>query len=424
MSKKFYFFLSVIALLGVTALTSCCSDEPVVPPVQPVADEAPASRSVSDAEAIALALAEGRGGESRFGEQVFVDGVVALTESNSRSGSDTLLYAVNYADNKGFVLVAAPLAAEPIIGYTEQGTFDEAKAAENPGFSFYLDAAKSYVVSRDTIGTKIIIDPSSPIETWQRIPFKIWTEWGRSFPEGEYCDNGDAGCTQVAMAQMMTYLQKPTSMQYTYSNRDINSENLNWENLARHTKSITLGIFSANYAGQIHIDECPADEAAHNTIARVCRQLGELNGAEYNKVKDGGTIASIESANQTFKSLLPNNAISPIKQFAATEYEAIFNSMVNKDVVLLIEGLDSSNRKHAWVCDGGERIIVTQRLALAGGGYETVEISRKTYFRFNWGWCGAENGNFLAGVFNSPMISTTEMRGTYDQNVRYFSVHK
>lgn len=93
-------------------------------------------------------------------------------------------------------------------------------------------------------------------------------------------------------------------------------------------------------------------------------------------------------------------------------------------LVLFLEGQDSANRKHNWVCDGGERIIVTQKLALAGGGYEEVELSRKTYFRFNWGWCGSENGYFLAGVFNSDMISTTDVRGTYGQNVRYFSVQK
>ncbi len=412
-------------MLSAVALTACSSDEPLPAPAPvPDADGVAASRSVSDAEAIAIALAEGRQGESRFGEQVFVDGVVALTESNSRSGSDTLLYAVNYAGNKGFVLVAAPLAAEPIIGFTEQGSFDEAKAAENPAFSFYLDAAKSYAASKVGIGGTVIPDPSHPIETLQLIPFKIWTEWGRSFPEGKFCPNGNAGCTQVAMAQMMTYLEKPTSMQYTYAGRDINSENLNWEALSRHAKSITLDRYSSIYAEQAHIEECAADEAAHNTIARVCRQLGELNHAEYFETGKRGTTATIEAANRTFNSLLPTNEVSVIKQFAASDYESIFNYMVHNDVVLMLEGKDSSNNKHIWVCDGGERITVTQKVILAGGETIEVEISRKTYFRFNWGWCGAENGNFLAGVFNSPIISTTESHGTFDQNVRYFSVHK
>ena len=424
MKKTTLCFLSC-ALLAGSLLTACSSDEPLPAPA-PAPEGVVASRSVADAEAIALALAEGRQGESRFDEQVFVDGVVALTTPGSRSGSaDTLIYAVNYADNKGFALIAAPVAAEPIIGFTEQGSFDEETAAGNPAFSFYLDAAKSYAASKISIGGGgITIDPSKPVTTYQTIPPRIWVEWGRSYPEGEYCPNGDAGCTQVAMAQMMTYLEKPTSMVYTYAGRDINSESLNWSVLAQHTKSIMLGIFSSNYAGPAHIEECGADEATHKTIGRVCRQLGQLNGAVYRTTGERKTNATIEAANLTFRNLLPNNGTSAIKPFAAADYESIFNNMVLKDIVLFLEGQDSANRKHNWVCDGGERIIVTQKLALAGGGYEEVELSRKTYFRFNWGWCGSENGYFLAGVFNSEMISTTDVRGTYDQNVRYFSVQK
>ncbi|MBO4977443.1 MAG: Spi family protease inhibitor [Muribaculaceae bacterium] len=151
MKKTTLCFLSC-ALLAGSLLTGCSSDEPLPAPA-PAPEGVSASRSVADAEAIALALAEGRQGESRFGEQVFVDGVVALTTPGSRSGSaDTLIYAVNYADNKGFALIAAPVAAEPIIGFTEQGSFDEETAAGNPAFSFYLDAAKSYAASKVSSG--------------------------------------------------------------------------------------------------------------------------------------------------------------------------------------------------------------------------------------------------------------------------------
>ncbi len=285
--------------MGVTTLASCSSDEPTPAPAPvPAADGVAASRSVSDAEAIALALAEGRQGESRFGEQVFVDGVVALTESNSRGGSDTLLYAVNYAGNKGFVLVAAPLAAEPIIGFTEQGNFDEAEAAENPGFAYYLDAAKNYASTKVSIGGGgITIDPSRPIETIQNIPPRVWSSWGQRYPEGIYCPNGIAGCVQTAMAQMMTYLEKPKTMTYTYPERDINSETLNWSEINNHVTSLNVSSYTNNPAIEAHLASCGASETVHKTIGRLCRQLGYLNSANY---KPTSTGTSVYAANETF----------------------------------------------------------------------------------------------------------------------------
>ncbi len=410
-------------MLSAVALTACSSDEPLPAPAPALAaDGVAASRSVSDAEAIAIALAEGRQGESRFGEQVFVDGVVALTESNSRGGSDTLLYAVNYADNKGFVLVAAPLAAEPIIGFTEQGSFDETEAAENPGFAFYLDAAKNYASTKVSIGGGgITIDPSRPIETTEVIRPRICVAWGQSYPEGMYCPNGISGCGQTAMVQMMTYLQKPTSIQYTYSGRDINSENLNWAALCQHEQSINVTSFTNNSTIISHLGSCASSEDKHKTIARICRQLGEMNAAKY----DNGSSVKIEAVERTFRALLPQNTISQQIAFSSNNYNNIYNYIASHQSVAYVRGeIEGTTTAHAWVCDGGKCIKVTQTLTLAGGGTETIEISRKNYFHFNWGWCGAHNGYFHAGVFDPENPSRSTSIGNFNYWVYLIHVVK
>ena len=421
MKKTTYFFLSCALLTG-SLLTGCSSDEPLRAPA-PAPEGVAASRSVADAEAIALALAEGRQGESRFGEQVFVDGVVALTTPGSRSGlADTLIYAVNYADNKGFALIAAPVAAEPIIGFTEQGSFDEETAAENPAFSFYLDAAKSYAASKISIGGGgITIDPSKPIETTEVTRPRIWVSWGQRYPEGIYCPNGISGCVQTAMAQMMTYIGKPTSMTYTFEERDINCETINWTTLSQHYLSLNVSTYTNNPQIDAHLSSCEAAEAAHKTIGRICRQLGKLNNAAY---LPQVTLSNVYIARNTFASLLPQNDVSSVCSFSEANYESIYDFLATHSAVALIAGTKSgASYGHAWVCDGGKRIKVTQKVALAGGGYETIELSCKSYFSFNWGWCGQYNGYFLAGVFD-PTNNTTNGEGAYNSSVIYFYVQK
>ncbi len=124
-----------------------------------------------------------------------------------------------------------------------------------------------------------------------------------------------------------------------------------------------------------------------------------------------------------FKRLLPNNSISEVNSFSSSGYESIFDYIASHNVVTFVAGWNGTGDGHAWVCDGGQRITVTQRVALAGGGYQTIEISRKTYFRFNWGWCGKHDGFFIAGVFN-PTKDSDNTYYDFESNPIYFHVEK
>ncbi len=194
--------------------------------------------------------------------------------------------------------------------------------------------------------------------------------------------------------------------------------------MLEHSNSINVTSFTNNPDITNHLNSCGASEAAHKTIGRICRQLGKLNGANY---MPGFTGANIIVARRAFCSLLPNNYVSAIDSLKSTDCESIYNYIASHKVVTLFAGYDSPDkairRGHVWVCDGGKRIRVTQQVALAGGGTETVELSRKTYFSFNWGWRGSYNGYFFAGVFD-PHNNTTNGDGAYKYDVIYFHVQK
>ena len=72
------------------------------------------------------------------------------------------------------------------------------------------------------------------------------------------------GCVQTATAQVMSYLEKPTSITLTYPNRDKNVETIDWSKLKQHKKS------------SFNCWDCPLTNEEHLVLARLCRQIGFL----------------------------------------------------------------------------------------------------------------------------------------------------
>ena len=78
--------------------------------------------------------------------------VHAVLGDQSRSGSaDTLLYAVDVEDNGGFILVAAPKSAEPIMAIIDEGSFCDPENFNNEPYQETLDQIKNYVASKNKI---------------------------------------------------------------------------------------------------------------------------------------------------------------------------------------------------------------------------------------------------------------------------------
>lgn len=126
--------------------SSCSNEEGIIPPSSP---EKAASELRTPEEAIALAdnlfasRTEGTRASSRT-----VKAVSIIGSASGRSASDTLIYAINYADNGGFALVSAVPEGIDIIGYADEGNFDVEKIEPGSNVEYFLDAAKNYVSAR------------------------------------------------------------------------------------------------------------------------------------------------------------------------------------------------------------------------------------------------------------------------------------
>lgn len=433
-------FLS-LAILAVM-VAACSNEEPAMVADNAAAEQGVVKVSVEDAIRIANQAAEafdaksGRGVSRRASSAAMVD---VLGAKNGRSGGvDTLLYMVNYDNLQGYAIVSASYAGETLLGIVDEGEFNALEAAQNPAFSYYLANAQNYAAS--TLGAsfgggKVPVTPGFIEETRyvnEDYPVKVNVKWGQRYPEGYFCPNKVSGCVQTAMAQIMSYLKLPTSINLTYPERDVDVQALDWDAMTLHKQSVSTTNQSLISS---HNANCEASYASHMAIARLCRELGYRNNASYYQ---NATGAFDYKALQTFRQLVPEKEISNLVSLG-TDYATLFEAI--KTGIGYIGGYDINDEGgHAWVIDGGRRIgkIVTVSgpgtIGIDGKEHPYVNDYTTYYYHFNWGWNGTDNGYFVMGVFDtskgeeSPgqlvVAPGTGGRANYDfsNSVAYFIV--
>lgn len=419
--KKFIFLLSLMSIL------ISCSDDYV--PSNPAQEQSSRIRSIADAVKIAESL-NNSGYSSRAPRSVEKNAVKVITRSSSRSSSDTLLYVVEYGEDAGFVVVSAPKSVEPVIAVIENGSYES--AISNDEFRYVMELSEEFVFDGLSGDSAIRVLYADTTFVTEHTPNRVNVCWGQYWPENIYCPNSKAGCAPLAIAQMMSYLKPELNMVYTFPERDINSETINWDLLLTHRTS-SYEMYPTEEDISLHNSDCNASETAHRQLARLVRQIGVECCSEYLFDHVG-----IENTTST----LEENAINALFYFfPEQQYDHAFGSnftdlynLLKEDGVATIFGYQfiyGSKLGHAWVADGtlcfGTR-VTHYMLNDETGEYEELFHSDQwtsKYLHMNWGWSGRCNGYFLLGVFKPGRTfdwtdRTEELDFSHDTYYYYF----
>jgi len=324
------------------------------------------------------------------------NGVYTVNSSSNitRSGesnNDTLLYVFNFSDNEGFVVVSANRNTEDVLAITESGTYHPNTESDNPGFNEFMKMAKSYVQNaKDTL-------PKTRDSYWKvecdtleysRIEAKIPVTWGQGGIAGAYCSNNTAGCGPLAMAQIMSYYQHPSSFTYTFGNRDINYESVNWNQINQHI-----------HTGSHPYPLCNGNSNLDKTIGRICRELGCKAHSSYNSNGTTGT-----SPGAIYDVLTYYGYTMPGFHSIPNNENSFMNYLV-EDKLIIMAGNRQDDTGHFWLVDGGYHIKTHSVLYSSQNGINWVYyydwITNQTYNHINWGWDGICNGLFLYDIFNA-----------------------
>ena len=130
-------------------------------------------------------------------------------------------YHVFNFENGGFVIVCADLRGTPILGYSDEGSFDFENGA--PATREWI---QHYMQQLDVIEAKSIAVSEKNIAAWNMntkrsnvrgVSSLLETKWNQSYPFNMLCpehSHGDhghtyTGCVATAMAQVMKYWNYP-----------------------------------------------------------------------------------------------------------------------------------------------------------------------------------------------------------------------
>jgi len=444
-----------LVAIGV-GLQSCSDDGPGIPYTDSAEKESQVKnllmRSPEEAIDIAQRAWEDFYGDeastaSRSGRRCVIDygrpvEVVRGAKSRGGSGSDTLLYVVNFADDGGFAVIAAPRHADELLAVTSQGHYypeSQPDQEKVPGFEMWMENARAYasiLLPKDTLnnfqydslfpsypggsgGSGTIITPPITRDTTKipdpddpgRLQQKEWNDttykcifnrqlpgsWGQgkgwvgdlsNTPESYYFSNGACGCVTVAIAQICAYYREPSQV-YLIRPGVGQLFPLDWDKMVKHQAYPEIGYNS-------ELGNCKNEDvtASHIMIAKFCKAIA--NWSDATQTNDGTSINK-EKALESLKSLLSRNVSSDWIAYTSYDYPA-------KGQLFLMRG-DGNKGGHEWVCDGTRYVeyihyFATRPNSSSQWQIQTSEPGRSIMLHYNWGWYGECNG-----WFNQKVIS-------------------
>lgn len=296
------------------------------------------------------------------------------------SVGDTLLYLVNFENDRGYAILSAVDYLSPILAIVDTGSIDmgalrHASLFPNKLIRFYSGTMPGDGDDNEDIFNPWDRDPGGPSYNWGPVAPLLRSKWGQGAPFNNAFDvdpeTGERylpGCTAIAAAQILAYSQD-VSLRDEYG-----IETSTWDDFCR----------------------CPNDTSAirDTDISIFIRRVSEEINAIYDIFGTGETFAWPLSAKRYFQRLGYENA----KRYIFYNEQEIIKSLNSRKPVL-IGALDEAIEEggHSWVIDGKYSTVMRVNDAPV----------QSLLLHCNWGWRGLCDGYYVSEAFNlaSGMVS-------------------
>ena len=297
---------------------------------------------------------------------------------------DMQLAYTHYADNGlatmyvfnfegGYVIVAADDSSSPILGYSEQGSFDVQNVPD--GLRFMMKehsrsiammmeqgvASSSDIASRwknlETYGY-LNADKGHPV-----VEPLIKLRWDQGAPFNMYVPDGcPTGCVATAMAQIMKYWEWPVSGtgEHRYDAPLYGEQYANF------------GATTYDWANMIEYYGNASTEEEKVAVATLMYHCGVSVDMNYERDGSGAHSEDVPVAFSTYFSYSDHVTYIP-RTGKYDDWIALLKSNIDQNIPLYYSGF-SDDGGHAFICDG----------------YDADGL-----FHFNYGWGGSGNGFFL-----------------------------
>lgn len=291
-------------------------------------------------------------------------------------------YVFNADDNNGFVIVSGDDRTEPIIGYSDTGSFDLDNLPENAqAFLEEIANEMEYMDAKGLSSQRRVAEPAK-----RAIAPLLTCIWGQGNPYYNSCPVDPrtnarcvSGCVATAMAQVLyhhraravtsTQAQIPAyTSSYTYSgtNYSINvpavpkGSAIDWNNMVDAYNGVTT------------------TSAQKTAVADLMAYCGKSVKMVYRSTASGSYSYNVANALRTYFGFDANTIYKRRAGYSATEWNNMLYNELKAGRPVYYSG-SSQGGGHAFVVDG---------------------IDEEGLYHLNWGWNGSSNGYFLISVLN------------------------
>lgn len=307
-------------------------------------------------------------------------------------------YVFNAEGGNGYVIVSGDDRTPEILGYVDNGSFDEENIPENmkSWLQLYVDQIKFLADNNITVDKRVLKARAKARSTRHSVPVLVKTRWNQGRPYNITCPNyyleedqneetalplksGPAtGCTATAMAQVMNFYQYPAktkaaipgySITYT-SQKNGSKQTVQQKAIPRNTV-----IDWENMRDTYNWEDGHVANAQDSAVANLMHMCGQAVQMHYGP--SSGANFSAEAYINYF-GFDDSAYVGERSEYSIDEwFDAIYNELA-QGYPVLFSGF-SSGGGHAFVVDGfdGEQL-----------------------FHLNWGWGGGSDGWFLIGILN------------------------
>jgi hypothetical protein len=291
----------------------------------------------------------------------------------------------------GFIIIAGDDVARPVLGYADEGTFDES----NENLAYWLETLAQEIAA--AIESNLSQDAETKA-AWEAFESEnnlslrasgdyvdplVKTKWNQNAPYWNQCPNQwYTGCVATAMAQIMKYHSHPAqgTGSHSYSHSTIG------------TISANFGSTAYNWSAMTNTYTSSATGAAATAVATLMYHCGVSVDMNYGPGGSGANSSKVPNALVTYFGYDPGTSILSRNLYPHAEWINLLKTELKAGRPVYYSG-QGSGGGHAFVCDG----------------YDTDDL-----FHFNWGWGGSSDGYFEISALNPRAIGIGGGSGGYN----------
>ncbi len=305
---------------------------------------------------------------------------MAVAEKYSLNGVDCF-YIVN-SDN-GFVIITADTRLPEVLGYSDNGRFDKTRISDN--MRWWLDEYTREIESWLPTAPEALSSQRRIVRKENRTAIEplVKTLWDQGTPYNNDCPidanygvRSATGCVATAMAQIMKYHEWPKKPTGSHGGIVFNNTTYEWDNM---------------------IDRYVNNKwttAQASAVATLMRQCGASVDMTYSATGSGAYDNHVPVALYTYFGYTKGLRFENKDYIPQSRWEDMIYSELTEARPVYYSGA-SSQGGHAFVCDG---------------------YLANSYFHFNWGWSGYQDGYYRLTALNPESGGSGSYEGGYNSH--------